>query len=195
MAENTNEQQGKDPLEDAFNAPSAEGHPEAEGVSEEAAAEETAAASEEAEASEPANEFEQLAEARLNDLRSLQAEFTNFKNRSNKEKEQLREFVAAELVTSLLPVIDDIDAARTHGDLEDGPFAAIAKKLEETLAKQGLVRYGEIGEPFNPQIHEAVLQQPTSEVEEDHVALVLRNGYKVKDRVVRTAQVAVAVAE
>ncbi|MEX3611380.1 nucleotide exchange factor GrpE [Rothia sp. LK2588] len=202
MAENTNDQQGNDPLEDAFNAPSADGHPEAEGVSEDAAADTNpAAAPEEAEAS-PAEADEQqedpnaqLAAERLEDLRRLQAEFTNFKNRSNKEKEQLREYVVADLVTALLPVIDDIDAARTHGDLKDGPFAAIANKLEATLNRHGLERYGEVGEAFDPKVHEAVLQQPTSEVEEDHIALVLRNGYKVKDRVVRTAQVAVAVAE
>lgn len=196
MAENTNEQQGKDPLEDAFSAPSAEGHPEAEGVSEEAVADEqSATAAEEAEASEPVDENEKLAAERLEDLRRLQAEFTNFKNRTGKEKEQLREFVIADLIGSLLPVIDDIDAARQHGDLEDGPFAAIARKLDETLTKQGMERFGEVGDAFDPKVHEAVLQQPTSEVEPDHVSMVLRFGYKVKDRVVRTAQVAVATAE
>ena len=56
-------------------------------------------------------------------------------------------------------------------------------------------RFGEVGEAFDPKVHEAVLQQPTSEVEPDHVSMVLRNGYKVKDRVVRSAQVAVATAE
>lgn len=195
MAENTQEptdSQSGDPLEEAFQAPAAEGHPEPEGVSEEAAAgEEPAAAETEEEVSADAA----LAAERLEDLLRLQAEFTNFKNRTAKEKEQLRDFVVADLVTALLPVIDDIDAARKHGDLEDGPFAAIATKLEETLAKQGLERFGEVGEPFNPQVHEAVLQQPTSEVEPDAVSMVLRNGYRVKDRLVRTAQVAVAVAE
>lgn len=196
MAENTNEQQGKDPLEDAFVALSAEGHPDAEGVSEDVAAEEeSAATSEEAAAEEPANEHEKLAADRLEDLRRLQAEFTNFKNRTVKEKEQLREYVTADLVNALLPVLDDIDAGRKAGDLEEGPFAAIAKKFEETLNKHGMVRYGEVGDAFDPKIHEAVLQQPTSEVEPDHVSLVLRHGYRVNDRVVRTAQVAVAVAE
>ena len=141
------------------------------------------------------DENEKLAAERLEDLRRLQAEFTNFKNRSAKEKEQLREFVMADFVSALLPVIDDIDAARQHGDLEDGPFAAIARKLEETLGKHGMERFGEVGEAFDPKVHEAVLQQPTSEVEPDHVSMVLRNGYKVKDRVVRSAQVAVATAE
>ena len=198
MSDNTNE--NVDPLEEAFNAPDAEGHPEPEGVTEEASAEEvtteSAEATEEAaEAPEEESADAKLAAERLEDLRRLQAEFTNFKNRSAKEKEQLREFVVADLVSALLPVIDDIDAARNHGDLEDGPFAAIANKLEETLTKQGLERFGTVGEAFDPQVHEAVLQQPTSEVEPDSISMVLRNGYKVKDRVVRTAQVAVAVAE
>ncbi|MBM7051504.1 MULTISPECIES: nucleotide exchange factor GrpE [unclassified Rothia (in: high G+C Gram-positive bacteria)] len=198
--ENTNEPadvqpESTDPLEEAFKAPAAEGHPEPEGVTES-----DALASAEADASGADTDAETSADAalaaeRLEDLRRLQAEFTNFKNRSAKEKEQLREFVIADLVTNLLPVIDDIDAARNHGDLEEGPFAAIAKKLTETLEKQGLERFGTVGDAFDPQIHEAVLQQPTSEVEPDHVSMVLRNGYKVKDRVVRTAQVAVAAAE
>lgn len=129
----------------------------------------------------------------LDDLRRLQAEFVNFKNRTVREKEQLRDFVVGDVISSLLPVFDDIDAARGAGDLEDGPFAAIAAKLEETLVKQGLVRIGEVGEAFDPTVHEAVLQQPTDEVEPDHVSMVLRSGFKVGDRVVRAAQVAVAV--
>lgn len=198
MAENTNEPQGQasDPLEEAFSAPAADGHPEATGgVTDEAAAPgESGAAAEAGEAAETSADAA-LAAERLEDLRRLQAEFTNYKNRTVKEKEQLRDFVIGDVMASLLPVFDDIDAARTHGDLEDGPFAAIAKKLDETLTKQGLVRFGEIGDAFDPQVHEAVLQQPTGEVEPDHVSMVLRYGYKVNDRVVRTAQVAVAVAE
>lgn len=194
MSENTNEPQGQeaDSLEEAFSAPAADGHPEAtEGVTDEAAAPgETGVAAEVGETADAA-----LAAERLEDLRRLQAEFTNYKNRTAKEKEQLRDYVIGDVIASLLPVFDDIDAARTHGDLEDGPFAAIAKKLDETLTKQGLVRFGEVGDAFDPQVHEAVLQQPTSEVEPDHVSMVLRYGYKVNDRVVRTAQVAVAVAE
>ena len=73
------------------------------------------------------------------------------------------------LVSALLPVLDDIDAARKHGDLQDGPFASIATKLEELLGKQGVERFGEVGDAFDPNIHEAVLQQPTDEVAEDHV--------------------------
>ncbi|GAA1773001.1 nucleotide exchange factor GrpE [Kocuria aegyptia] len=136
-----------------------------------------------------------LAEERLEELRRLQAEFVNFKHRTAREKEQLRTFVTGDLLQTLLPVFDDIDAARQAGDLTDGPFAAIANKLEETLVRQGLVRIGEVGEKFDPNVHEAVLQQPTSEVEPDQVSMVLRSGFRIGERVVRPAQVAVAVAE
>ena len=183
-----------DPLEEAFNAPAAEGHPEAESVeSPEEAAEAVEAELQDAVEAESADAA--LAAERLDSLLRLQAEFTNFKNRTAREKEQLRGFVTSELVTALLPVLDDIDAARKHGDLQEGPFAAIATKLEETLGKQGVERFGEVGEPFDPNINEAVLQQPTSEVEPDQVSMVLRSGFRIGERVVRPAQVAVAVAE
>ena len=182
-----------DPLEEAFNAPAAEGHPEAESVeSPEEVAEAVEAELQDAVEAESADAA--LAAERLDSLLRLQAEFTNFKNRTAREKEQLRGFVTSELVTALLPVLDDIDAARKHGDLQEGPFASIATKLEELLGKQGVERFGEVGDAFDPNIHEAVLQQPTDEVAEDHVSMVLRYGYQVNDRVVRTAQVAVAVA-
>ena len=190
MAEHENT--AGDPLEEAFNAPAAEGHPEAE----EAPVVADAAAGETPEPSEEApSEDAKLAAERLDSLLRLQAEFTNFKNRAAREKEQLREFVASDIVSLLLPVLDDIDAARKHGDLQEGPFAAIATKLEDSLKKEGVERFGEVGESFDPNIHEAVMQQPTGEVEPDHISMVLRYGYRVKDRVVRTAQVAVAVAE
>ena len=182
-----------DPLEEAFNAPAAEGHPEAESVeSPEEVAEAVEAELQDAVEAESADAA--LAAERLDSLLRLQAEFTNYKNRTAREKEQLRLFVISDLVGALLPVFDDIDAARKHGDLQEGPFASIATKLEELLGKQGVERFGEVGDAFDPNIHEAVLQQPTDEVAEDHVSMVLRYGYRVNERVVRTAQVAVAVA-
>ncbi|WP_317581487.1 nucleotide exchange factor GrpE [Kocuria rhizophila] len=138
------------------------------------------------------SEAQKLADERLEDLRRLQAEFVNFKNRTAREKDQLRDFVSGELISALLPVLDDVDAARKAGDLTDGPFAAIATKLEDALGKKGLTRIGEVGESFDPNVHEAVMQQPTDEVEPDHVSMVLRSGFKVGNRVVRAAQVAVA---
>ncbi len=85
---------------------------------------------------EAPSEDAKLAAERLDSLLRLQAEFTNFKNRAAREKEQLREFVASDIVSLLLPVLDDIDAARKHGDLQEGPFAAIATKLEDSLKKK-----------------------------------------------------------
>ncbi|NKE08584.1 MULTISPECIES: nucleotide exchange factor GrpE [Kocuria] len=138
------------------------------------------------------NEFARLAEDRLEDLRRLQAEFMNYKNRTDRERAQLRDHVVGEVLGSLIPVFDDIDAARAAGDLVDGPFAAIATKLESLLDKQGLERIGQIGEAFDPNVHEAVLQQPADGVESDHISMVLRSGFRVGTRVVRAAQVAVA---
>lgn len=152
-------------------------------------------ADDEAAAAEGADPSAALAEERLEELRRLQAEFVNFKHRTAREKEQLRTFVTGDLLQALLPVFDDIDAARRAGDLTDGPFAAIANKLEEILVRQGLTRIGAVGEKFDPNVHEAVLQQPTSEVEPDQVSMVLRSGFRIGERVVRPAQVAVAVAE
>lgn len=195
------EEPGQDPLEEAFAAPDATEAPEAEGNGaegdgqQESAAEGTDAAGSSPEGAGSGAGAEQLANERLEDLRRLQAEFVNYRNRTAREKDQLRDYVTGDLISALLPVIDDIDAARQAGDLEDGPFAKIAEKLTEALSKQGLEQYGEAGDKFDPRFHEAVMQQPTSEVEPDHLATVFRSGYKVKDRVLRAAQVAVAVAE
>ena len=145
-----------------------------------------------AEGEQPEAEGDALARERLEDLRRLQAEFVNYKNRTTREREQLRDHVVADVITSLVPVLDDIDAGREAGEITEGPFARIAEKLEDSLHRSGLERVGVVGEPFDPNVHEAVLQQPAEGVEEDHVSLVLRSGFRVGGRVVRAAQVAVA---
>ncbi|HSU71028.1 MAG TPA: nucleotide exchange factor GrpE, partial [Micrococcaceae bacterium] len=89
----------------------------------------------------------------------------------------------------------DIDAARQHGDLADGPFASIANKLESSLKTYGLTRIDETGVEFDPTVHEALIQQPGQDVEVDTVSQVLRSGYKSGERVLRAAQVVVAVPE
>lgn len=137
-------------------------------------------------------EGDDLARERLEDLRRLQAEFVNYKNRTARERDQLRDHVIADVIGSLIPVLDDIDAGRQAGEITDGPFARISDKLEETLQRSGLQRVGAVGEAFDPNVHEAVLQQPAEGVEADHVSLVLRSGFRVGGRVVRAAQVAVA---
>ena len=140
-------------------------------------------------------EGDDLARERLEDLRRLQAEFVNYKNRTAREREQLRDHVVADVIGSLIPVLDDIDAGRQAGEITDGPFARISEKLEDTLQRSGLERVGAVGEAFDPNVHEAVLQQPAEGVEADHVSLVLRSGFRVGGRVVRAAQVAVAPGE
>lgn len=133
------------------------------------------------------------AEELKNDLRRLQAEYVNYRKRVERDRAVAGEMAVIGVLNALLPVLDDVDAARQHGDLADGPFAAIAAKLENALKTYGLVRIDETGVEFDPTIHEALIQQPGTDVEVDTVSQVLRSGYKSGDRVLRAAQVIVAV--
>ena len=133
------------------------------------------------------------AEELKNDLRRLQAEYVNYRKRVERDRAVAGEMAVIGVLNSLLPVLDDVDAARQHGDLTDGPFAAIAAKLENALKTYGLVRIDETGVEFDPTIHEALIQQPGADVEIDTVSQVLRSGYKSGERVLRAAQVIVAV--
>src|SRR6185369_11670156 len=100
------------------------------------------------------------AEELRNDLRRLQAEYVNYRKRVERDRAVAGEMAVIGVLNSLLPVLDDVDAARQHGDLADGPFAAIAAKLETALKTYGLVRIDETGVEFDPTIHEALIQQP-----------------------------------
>ena len=133
------------------------------------------------------------AEELKNDLRRLQAEYVNYRKRVERDRAVAGEMAVIGVLNALLPVLDDVDAARQHGDLADGPFAAIAAKLENALKTYGLVRIDETGVEFDPTIHEALIQQPGPDVETDTVSQVLRSGYKSGDRVLRAAQVIVSV--
>ena len=133
------------------------------------------------------------AEELRNDLRRLQAEYVNYRKRVERDRAVAGEMAVIGVLNSLLPVLDAVDAARQHGDLTDGPFAAIAAKLENALKTYGLVRIDETGVEFDPTIHEALIQQPGDDIEVDTVSQVLRSGYKSGERVLRAAQVIVAV--
>ena len=142
-----------------------------------------------------------LAGERLADLQRLQAEYVNYKRRVDRDRAVVQERAAQSVIEALLPVLDDIHAAREHGDLTDGPFAAIADKLESTLGKFGLERYGAIGEEFDPSLHEALMHtawpqdgsvEPTDSTT---VVQVLQPGYRAGERVLRAARVAVADPE
>ncbi|WP_394940164.1 nucleotide exchange factor GrpE [Psychromicrobium sp. YIM B11713] len=130
-----------------------------------------------------------------NDLLRLQAEYVNYRKRVERDRAVAGESAVVGVLNSLLPVLDDVDAARAHGDLTEGPFAAIAVKLETALQTYGLERIEETGVPFDPTVHEALIQQPSADVQVDSVSQVLRAGYRKGDRVLRAAQVIVAVPE
>jgi molecular chaperone GrpE len=141
-----------------------------------------------------------LAAERLADLQRLQAEYVNYKRRVDRDRALVQERVVRDVLESLLPVLDDIQAAREHGDLVDGPFAAIADKLEGVLGRYGLARYGAKGEAFDPLEHEALMHTPWPTEDDDlpadasatTVVTVLQPGYRAGEQVLRPARVAVS---
>lgn len=136
-----------------------------------------------------------LAAERLDELKREQARFVNYQRRVERDRADDRTRVAAALLESMIPVLDEIYLARQHGDLESGPMAKIAEKLEAVLSKQGVERYGQPGETFDPVVHEAVMHthaELAPGTTETTVIQVMQPGYKIGDRVVRAALVAVA---
>lgn len=136
-----------------------------------------------------------LAAERLADLQRLQAEYVNYRKRVERDRDVARDAGVAKVLDSMLPVLDDIHLARQHGDLEGGPFAAIADKLETALSRHGLTRFGEVGEAFDPAVHEALMRSDAELAEGTTVTTVvqvLQPGYRAGERVLRAARVAVA---
>jgi molecular chaperone GrpE len=139
--------------------------------------------------------LELLAAERLADLQRLQAEYANYRKRVDRDRALIRDLAVASVIESLLPVLDDIHLARQHGDLEAGPLASIADKLESTLAKYGVERFGEPGAAFDPAVHDALMhvdEELAAGTEVTTVVGVLQPGYRIGDRVVRPARVSVA---
>jgi molecular chaperone GrpE len=136
---------------------------------------------------------DQLAAERLADLQRVTAEYANYRKRTEANREVERERAVGEAVKGLIPVLDDLERADKHGDLTEGSaFATIAGKLRSSVERLGLTPYGEKGEPFDPQVHEAIFQQPTPGVTADTVAEVVETGYRLGSTVVRVAKVVVA---
>lgn len=131
----------------------------------------------------------QLAE-RTEDLQRLSAEYANYRRRTEREREGVIDTAKASVLTQLLPILDDLDLALQHGDLDDGPLKSFADKFTDTVTALKLTAFGAEGEEFDPEIHEAV--QDLSSGEEKTVGTVLRKGYRVGDRLVRTAMVIIA---
>jgi molecular chaperone GrpE len=132
----------------------------------------------------------QLAE-RTADLQRLQADYANYRKRVDRDRAAVREQAVAATLGGLLPVLDAIDQAREHGELSGG-FKSVADSLQAALGRLGLVTYGEKGEPFDPKIHEALTHSYSSDVTQDTCVEILQPGYKVGERILRPARVAVA---
>lgn len=132
----------------------------------------------------------QLAE-RTADVQRLQAEYANYRKRVDRDRAAVREQAVAGTLTGLLPVLDAIDQAREHGELSGG-FKSVADSLQAALGRLGLVTYGEKGDPFDPKIHEALVHSYSADVAEDTCVEILQPGYKVGERILRPARVAVA---
>ena len=128
------------------------------------------------------------------DLQRLQADFVNYRARVERDRGVERQLAVAEAIRAFLPAMDDLTRAEAHGDLQDGtPMAAIAQKLRAAGEKFGLSAFGEKGEAFDPEKHEALVQNPSEEVAEPVIADVIELGYMVGDRLLRPAKVAVSV--
>ena len=131
----------------------------------------------------------ELAE-RTADLQRLQAEFANYRKRVDRDRVVVGELAAGRVIADLLPVLDDIDRARAHGDLT-GALKAVADQLDTVLAKHGLVAFGEVGDRFDPARHEAVMHEESTAVQVPTTTTVMRRGYEYHDRLLRPAMVGV----
>ncbi|MET8142041.1 nucleotide exchange factor GrpE [Sphaerisporangium sp. NPDC005288] len=150
-------------------------------------------ASPEAAAPQDAGAAAQLAE-RTADLQRLQAEYSNYRKRVERDRVTVREQAVASVLTEMLPVLDDIGRARDHGELTGG-FAKVSEALESAVGKLGLSTYGAKGDPFDPTVHEALLHSYSAEVTEPTCVEILQPGYRIGERVLRPARVAVAEPE
>jgi molecular chaperone GrpE len=128
---------------------------------------------------------------RTADLQRLQAEYANYRKRVERDRTAVKEQAIASALTGLLPVLDAIDQAREHGELSGG-FKSVADSLTSAVSKLGLVAYGDKGDAFDPKIHEALAHSYSPDVIEDTCVEIFQPGYKVGDRILRPARVAVA---
>ncbi|MEV0253171.1 nucleotide exchange factor GrpE [Streptomyces sp. NPDC050732] len=128
---------------------------------------------------------------RTGDLQRLQAEYQNYRRRVERDKVAVKEIASANLLSELLPTLDDIGRAREHGELVGG-FKSVAESLETVVAKLGLQQFGKEGEPFDPTIHEALMHSYAPDVTETTCVAILQPGYRIGERTIRPARVAVA---
>ena len=150
-------------------------------------------------AEDPATELERVRNERaayLDRAARIQAEFENYRKRSEKQQQEFKEYALAGAMTTLLPILDSLDRAldTKAASLEDfhSGIELIDKQFHDALAKLGVQPVPAEGEPFDPNVHQAIQMVDTEEVEDNHVLDELQRGYKLKDRLLRPAMVRVA---
>ena len=140
-------------------------------------------------------EMQELVDERTEDLQRLHAEYSNYKKRVDRDRPLARQGGVEVVILDLLPVLDSVEAAREHAELVGG-FKLVADELEKIIAKYGLETFGEVGEEFDPQIHEALMQLPLEvEISVPTISSVMQRGVKLNERVLRPARVGVANPE
>ena len=127
----------------------------------------------------------------LEALQRERAEFINFRNRSQKEQERFRQHGIIDVLTALLPALDDIDRIREHSEMDES-FKAVSAKIDKAFEKFGVEKFGEKGEDFDPTKHDAILHKPDPQAEKETVDTAVEAGYRIGDRVIRAARVVVA---
>ncbi|MEY3385159.1 MAG: molecular chaperone GrpE [Actinomycetota bacterium] len=128
------------------------------------------------------------------DLQRLQAEYANYRKRVDRDRQLTSELAFAAVLSELLPVLDDLERAGEHGELTGG-FKAVADRINSIVEKLGLTRFSDAPVAFNPEIHEALTHETSTEVTQPTATKILQPGYKFKDRVIRAARVAVTEPE
>ncbi|MGI8678625.1 MAG: nucleotide exchange factor GrpE [Jatrophihabitans sp.] len=132
-----------------------------------------------------------LLDERTRDLQRLQAEYANYRKRSDRDRLAAGDLATGKVLGELLPILDDLDRAKAHGDLT-GPLRAVADKLDGVFTKLGLIAFGVVGDPFDPALHEAVMHDESDAVSVPTCTTVLRQGYRHRDRLLRPAMVGVS---
>lgn len=128
------------------------------------------------------------------DLQRLQAEYSNYRKRVDRDRALAHDMAIGAVLTELLAIVDDIDRAAEHGELTGG-FKSVADQIVNTTTRIGLEKYGEVGDAFDPAIHEALMHDTSADVAVATASKILQPGYKYKDRVLRPARVAVTDPE
>ncbi|MGK2352035.1 nucleotide exchange factor GrpE [Cutibacterium sp. V947] len=136
-------------------------------------------------------QLEAMLAERTEDLQRLQAEYVNYKRRVDRDRALSRQSGVDKVITDLMPVLDSIAIARQHGEVEGG-FKLVVDELQKVANTHGLTSFGEVGDAFDPNLHEALMQMPLEGVTVTSVSQVMQPGYKLGDRVLRPARVAVS---